>query len=58
LEILRKTSKEQILTDQRPRPRMSDLELTSLSLTSEFLGIDSENDLFRKLPIYNIICKN
>ena len=29
---------------------MSDLELISLSLTSEFLGIDSENDLFRKLP--------
>jgi hypothetical protein len=29
---------------------MSDLELISLSLTSEFLGIDSESDLFRKLP--------
>lgn len=29
---------------------MSDLELTSLCLTAEYLGIDSENDLFRKLP--------
>jgi len=29
---------------------MSDLELICLSLTAEYLGIDSENDLFRKLP--------
>ena len=29
---------------------MSDLELISLSLTAEFMGIDSENDLFRNLP--------
>jgi len=35
---------------QRRQPRFSDLELVSLSLTAEYLGIDSENDLFRKLP--------
>lgn len=35
---------------QRRRPKLSDLELISLSLTAEFMGIDSENDLFRKLP--------
>ena len=29
---------------------MSDLELISLTLTPEFMGIDSENDLFKKLP--------
>lgn len=29
---------------------MSDLECFALSLSSEFSGIDSENDLFRKLP--------
>jgi hypothetical protein len=29
---------------------MSDLELISLSLTAEYMGIDSESDLFRKLP--------
>lgn len=29
---------------------MNDLELISLSLNSEFMSIDSENDLFRKLP--------
>lgn len=29
---------------------MSDLELICLGLTAEYLGIDSENDLFRRLP--------
>ncbi len=50
LEVLRKISKEQLLPIQRCCPKMSDLELISLSLTAEYLGIDSENDLFRKLP--------
>ncbi len=50
LEVLRKISKEQLLPIQRRCPKMSDLELISLSLTAEYLGIDSENDLFRKLP--------
>lgn len=50
LEVLRKISEEQLLTYQRRQPKLSDLELISLSLTAEFMGIDSENDLFRKLP--------
>lgn len=50
LEVLRKISKDQLLAYQRRQPKLSDLELISLSLTAEFLGIDSENDLFRKLP--------
>jgi len=50
LEVLRKISKEQLLTYQRRQPKLSDLELVSLSLTAEFMGIDSVNDLFRKLP--------
>ena len=29
---------------------MSDLELVSLNLTAEYLSIDSEMQLFRKLP--------
>src|SRR5699024_1573370 len=49
LEVLRKISDDQLLPYQRRRPRMSDLELVCLSLTAEYLGIDSENDLFRKL---------
>ena len=50
LEVLRKISEEQLLSYQRRQPKLSDLELISLSLTAEFMGIDSENDLFRKLP--------
>lgn len=50
LEVLQKISKEQLLTYQRRKPKLSDLELISVSLTSEYLGIDSECDLFRKLP--------
>ena len=29
---------------------MKDLELISLALTAEFMGIDSESHLFRNLP--------
>lgn len=50
LEVLRKISAEQLLPYQRRKPKLSDLELVSLCLTAEYLGIDSENDLFRKLP--------
>lgn len=50
MEVLRKISKDQLLPYQRRKPKLSDLELISLSLTAEFLGIDNENDLFRKLP--------
>ncbi|WP_034040883.1 IS982 family transposase [Wocania ichthyoenteri] len=50
LEVLRKISKEQLLAYQRRQPKLSDLELVSLSLTSEYMGIDSESNLFRQLP--------
>ena len=50
LEVLKKISTDRQLPMQRRRPAMSDLELISLSLTAEYMGIDSENDLFRKLP--------
>ena len=53
LEVLRKISKEQLLAYQRRQPKLIDLELISLSLTAEFMEIDSENDLFRKLPKKN-----
>ena len=51
LEVLRKISKDQLLVYQRREPKLSDLEVISLSLTAEYMSIDSENDLFRKLPI-------
>ena len=50
LEVLRKISKENLLPYQRRQPKMSDLEVLSLSLTAEYMGIDSENHLFRNLP--------
>ena len=49
LEVLRKISKENLLPYQRRVPKMSDLEVLSLSLTAEYMGIDSENHLFRNL---------
>lgn len=57
LEVLRKLSKEQLVVVQHRQPKTSDLGLISLSLTTEYLGIDSKNDLFRKLlcPLKNKI---
>lgn len=50
LEVLRKISKENLLSYQRRQPKLSDLELVSLNITAEYMGIDSENNLFRLLP--------
>ncbi|HAY3501327.1 TPA: IS982 family transposase, partial [Elizabethkingia anophelis] len=38
------------LSYQRRIPKLKDLELISLALTAEFMGIDSENHLFRHIP--------
>jgi hypothetical protein len=54
LEVLRKISNDHLLEYQRRRPRLSDLELISLNLTAEYMGIDSENHLFRILPVFFI----
>lgn len=56
LEVLRKISNENLLPYQRRVPRLKDLELISLALTAEFMGIDSENHLFRHIP-NTIKCK-
>jgi len=50
LEVLRKISDETLLSYQRRVPKMKDLEVVSLVLTAEYMGIDSENHLFRQLP--------
>lgn len=52
MEVLRKISTDQQLPVQRRRPSMSDLEVIGLSLTAEYMGIDSENNLFRILSPY------
>src|SRR5690606_5232690 len=33
----------------RRKPKMADIEVVALSLTAEFMSIDSESDLFRKV---------
>lgn len=50
LEVLRKISDDNLIEYQRRTPKLNDLELISLSLTAEYMGIDSENHLFRILP--------
>src|SRR5690606_31447407 len=50
LDVLREFSVDNLLSHQRRKPKLSDLELISLNLTAEYKGIDSENDLFRQLP--------
>ncbi len=56
LEVLRKISNDNLLPYQRRPPKLKDLELISLALTAEFMGIDSENHLFRQIP-KTIKCK-
>ncbi|WP_372472445.1 IS982 family transposase [Capnocytophaga sp. ARDL2] len=50
LEVLEDFFPHQLLPYQRRKPKMSDLELVSLNLTAEYLSIDSELQLFRKIP--------
>ena len=49
-EVLKLISNEGLLLYQRPKPRLSDLAFVAINLTAEYLGFDSECDLFRKLP--------
>ena len=50
LEILITIESKMNFLNQIRKPKLSDLELISIDLTSEFMSIDSERDLFRKLP--------
>lgn len=51
LEVLREISNENLVSYQRLAPKLKDLELISLALTAEFMGIDSESHLFRHIPV-------
>ncbi|MDR1715867.1 MAG: IS982 family transposase [Prevotella sp.] len=51
LETLQSIESRMNFLNQIRKPRLSDIELIAIDLTSEFLGIDSERDLFRKLPV-------
>ena len=50
LEVLSKFFGNKLQNYQRRTPKMSDLEVVSLALTAEYLSIDSECQLFRKIP--------
>lgn len=50
LETLQSVEDNMNFLNQIRIPKLSDLELIAIDLTSEFMGIDSERDLFRKLP--------
>jgi|SRR5690606_14770889 len=51
LETLQSIEKRMNLRNQIRKPKPSDMGLIAIDLTSEFMGIDSERDLFRKLPV-------
>lgn len=53
MEVLRKISNETLLSYQRRVPKLKDLELISLALTAKFMGIVSENHLFRHISPYH-----
>ena len=38
------------------KPKMTDLEVVALSLTAEFMSIDSENSLFKQISLGEIPC--
>ncbi|PQB03277.1 IS982 family transposase [Polaribacter filamentus] len=52
LEVLATiTEKEQFLRQNR-KPKLKDIELIAMNLTAEYMGIDSECQLFRDIPEY------
>ena len=51
LETLNKIELKQNFLNQKRLPQLTDLELISVNLTAEYMGIDSEYQLFRELPI-------
>lgn len=51
LETLQSIESQMNFLNQIRKPKLSDIELIAIDLTSEFLGIDSERDSFRKLPL-------
>ena len=50
LYILQHVEQKKNFLSQIRIPKLSDIELISLDITAEYLSIDSEYQLFRKLP--------
>jgi hypothetical protein len=50
LSVLQQLNSESNFLNQIRIPKLSDIEVIALILTAEYLNIDSERDLFRRLP--------
>ncbi|KAA6308351.1 hypothetical protein EZS27_039968, partial [termite gut metagenome] len=50
METLRSIESKKNFLDQIRKPKLSDIELIGIDLTSEYMDIDSEYELFRMLP--------
>lgn len=50
LETLQQIESKMNFLNQKRTPKLSDIELIAIDLTSEYMGIDSEYQLFRCLP--------
>ena len=50
LEVLQQIESKVNFLNQKRKPKLSDIELIAVDLTSEYMGIDSEYQLFRTLP--------
>ena len=51
LQVLNSIEPRNSFLTQIRKPKLSDKELISMNLTSEYMGIDSESQLFRILPL-------
>ncbi|NOQ91442.1 MAG: IS982 family transposase, partial [Flavobacteriaceae bacterium] len=50
LEVLTSIIKRDSFLLQKRKPKLSDIELIAMNLTAEYMGIDSECQLFRDIP--------
>ncbi len=50
LEVLHSITKKEQFLKQNRKPKLKDIELIAMNLTAEYMGIDSECQLFRAIP--------
>ena len=50
LEVLLRVTKREQFLKQKRKPKLTDIELIAMNLTSEYMSIDSECQLFRVIP--------
>jgi len=51
LEVLNTITEKDSFLIQKRKPKLKDIELIAMNLTAEYMGIDSECQLFRYIPI-------